>query len=144
MKARNSTSPENKQRLYKLLAITNGICYLCGQPLSLDDVTLDHIVPKSLGGGNEHINKLPTHSVCNRMKADMTYEQFILQCSIIVNNAVRNMVYSEMHQLLNNYKNRQANNNTNNDKAKNKTPRNPYPKRNVSRRIEETNPRENG
>lgn len=144
MKTRNSTTPESKQRLFKLMSITNGICYLCGQPLSLDDVTLDHIVPKSLGGSNDHDNKLPTHSICNKMKADMTYEQFILQCSQIVNNAIRSMVYSEMHNQLSNYKNRQSNNQSSNDKTKNKTPRNPYPTRNVPRGIEETNSRENG
>ena len=138
MKPRNSTTPENKQKLYKLLNITNGICYLCGQPLSVDDVTLDHIIPKSLGGGSEHANKLPTHTICNGMKSDMTYEQFILQCSLIVTNAIRTSVYSEVHKALNNY-NRQRD-----DKTKNQNPRNSYPKRNVPRGVKETNPRENG
>jgi hypothetical protein len=65
----------------------------------------------------------------------MTYEQFILQCSQIVNNAIRNLVFSEVHKLVQDIKNRN-NNNPSNDKTQNQTPRNSYPKRNEPRRIE--------
>lgn len=135
MKPRKSTTPESKGKLFKIMSTTNGICYLCGQPLSIDDVTIDHVIPKSLGGSNEHHNKLPAHSVCNKMKSNMTYEQFLLQCSQIVNNAIRNMVFSEVHKAVQEIKNRQHNN-TSNDKAQNQTSRNTYPKRNEPRRIE--------
>jgi 5-methylcytosine-specific restriction endonuclease McrA len=46
------------------------LCGICGQAISdLADVTYDHVVPQSRGGGN-YGNLVPAHSACNGAKAD--------------------------------------------------------------------------
>jgi len=53
-------------------------CYLCGMRIDTNMVdhrhplfgTIDHIVPKAMGGRTEKANLLPAHRVCNQIKAD--------------------------------------------------------------------------
>jgi len=45
-------------------------CYICGWLLSFDEATLDHVVPKSLGGKNELNNLEICCAKCNHKKAD--------------------------------------------------------------------------
>jgi len=40
----------------KLLTIQGGKCFYCGEKLALDDATLDHVIPKALGGDNSEGN----------------------------------------------------------------------------------------
>jgi hypothetical protein len=40
----------------KLLTIQGGKCFYCGEKLSLEDATLDHVIPKALGGDNSEGN----------------------------------------------------------------------------------------
>lgn len=44
------------------------VCQLCGGDVDRDDVHIDHIVPASLGGGDELTNLQVTHSLCNVRK----------------------------------------------------------------------------
>jgi len=53
------------QELYRS---QNGLCAICSQPLSPDDMDVDHKVPFSYGGGNERSNIQVAHSSCNRSK----------------------------------------------------------------------------
>lgn len=44
-------------------------CYLCESPLAYHRCTLDHVVPKALGGGDTG-NLAPAHQRCNQNKND--------------------------------------------------------------------------
>lgn len=56
--------------------ITQGIyplCYLCGKPITrVNELSQDHIIPKSKGGQTVESNLLPTHKRCNNRKNDMS------------------------------------------------------------------------
>lgn len=48
------------------------VCQLCGGTVEPDDVHLDHIYPRSLGGSNEPSNLQVAHSLCNMKKGAST------------------------------------------------------------------------
>jgi len=45
-----------------------GICGICGCPVSLEEVTLDHIIPLSKGGEHSYRNIQLAHLSCNSAK----------------------------------------------------------------------------
>lgn len=45
-------------------------CWLCGRLASRQDVTMDHVLPKSCGGSYSLVNLLPAHRACNNARAD--------------------------------------------------------------------------
>lgn len=45
-----------------------GMCGICRQPVGLDDMHIDHIVPVSMGGEGSLANLQPTHPRCNLLK----------------------------------------------------------------------------
>lgn len=47
-----------------------GICQLCFRPVKEIHATKDHIIPKSLGGGNGQDNLQLAHHWCNLIKGD--------------------------------------------------------------------------
>lgn len=51
------------------LAAAGGICYICYDPLSFDDMEWDHVIPASLGGPPVRWNLKPVHKECNAKKA---------------------------------------------------------------------------
>ena len=40
----------------KLLTIQGGKCFYCGEKIPIDDATIDHVIPKALGGDNAEAN----------------------------------------------------------------------------------------
>ena len=54
-----------------------GHCIYCGHPVSLEEMEVDHIVPKSRGGGNGFGNKVCSCPCCNAQKGDATLEDFL-------------------------------------------------------------------
>ena len=50
-------------------------CSLCGKQLSLDEATVDHIIPKSLGGTNIPENLQLAHKACNKAKGNTLPEE---------------------------------------------------------------------
>lgn len=50
-----------------------GICALCGEYVSLEEASRDHIVPRSRGGSNARDNIQLTHKSCNNLKGDEDY-----------------------------------------------------------------------
>ena len=51
------------------------VCWICGQP-GADSV--DHVVPRSKGGGNEPSNLRPAHLFpCNRAKGDKPFAPIV-------------------------------------------------------------------
>lgn len=53
----------------------DGLCAYTGRPLP-PNWTIDHVRPKSFGGGNNYRNLLPALRLVNQYKADMTVEEF--------------------------------------------------------------------
>lgn len=44
----------------------DAVCWLCGrEPVTLDPLTADHVVPRALGGPNALSNLRPAHRSCN-------------------------------------------------------------------------------
>jgi 5-methylcytosine-specific restriction endonuclease McrA len=69
--------PEKRQRIYKR---DNHTCVYCNH--SIYDtadmlLTLDHLVARELGGGNEHTNLVTACKSCNSAKQDLTFRAFI-------------------------------------------------------------------
>lgn len=57
-----------KQRA-KLIARDGDECWFCGLSMGAD-VTIEHLVPKSKGGGNQLANYALAHAACNQAAAD--------------------------------------------------------------------------
>lgn len=60
----------------KLLS-ENGRCKWCGQIVSPEESSIDHIVPKSKGGTNRRDNLALAHKRCNQLKSDLMPQEFV-------------------------------------------------------------------
>ena len=47
-------------------------CWLCGRVILGRDLTLDHVLPKSLGGSRSVRNLYPAHRACNERRGNLT------------------------------------------------------------------------
>jgi 5-methylcytosine-specific restriction endonuclease McrA len=64
------SSRKNNTLRAKLWCSQFGHCAICGKKIrSLLHVTIDHVVPRSLGGSNEW-NRVAAHKRCNEGKSD--------------------------------------------------------------------------
>lgn len=52
-----------------------GVCAYCGRPIPIEDASLDHVVPQSLGGPATWDNLVNACRRCNEKKANRTPEQ---------------------------------------------------------------------
>lgn len=52
----------------KLWERDDGRCGVCGDPVSPDAMEIDHILPRSRGGGDHWDNLRPSHGRCNRLR----------------------------------------------------------------------------
>lgn len=57
-----------KTKRLRVWLLGDKACWLCGGPVSLGAVTMDHVVPKSRGGGNCADNLKPAHRRCNGLR----------------------------------------------------------------------------
>lgn len=71
---RKKYSKEERKMIYDKVG---GCCKLCGQGLLLEDMTLDHIVPLSMGGRDELGNLQAAHRECNQFKSNILPEEFL-------------------------------------------------------------------
>lgn len=68
---------------------SNPTCYLTGLPINLNDsksYQLDHKIPKSRGGDNSLENCGLVSKRANMSKSDMTYEEYIELCKLVISN----------------------------------------------------------
>lgn len=56
---------------------SNGRCALCGQLLKLEDMTIDHIVPLSMGGNDDMDNIQASCFSCNQFKNNILPDVFL-------------------------------------------------------------------
>lgn len=66
------------------LDVAEMCCAYCGRKMNTIkghsyQFTVDHIIPKSNGGTNSPLNRLPCCRTCNTMKADNSLEYFLTQ-----------------------------------------------------------------
>jgi len=83
------TKPEMTFNVNDLLSKINHnpVCYLSGEPINIyepNKYNLDHIVPATKGGDNSINNVGFLSSTVNRMKSDLTVEEFIEKCKQIL------------------------------------------------------------
>lgn len=71
---RKHRSAVTREMLYKQY---DGRCQLCGKKLTLDDMTLDHIVPLNLGGADRLENIQIACFACNQLKKNILPEDFL-------------------------------------------------------------------
>lgn len=58
---------EKRDRLLDRLIDIRGIyCFYCGEEMHKKDMTIEHLVAKSNGGGNDIYNLYLAHTFCNR------------------------------------------------------------------------------
>lgn len=60
-----------------LFQAQKGKCAICGRSLKLADSTLDHIVPKALGGGGSLANMRLAHGLCNNSRGKNMDDVFV-------------------------------------------------------------------
>ncbi len=62
------------------------VCYLSGEKINLfeNNYSLDHKIPPNKGGDNSLGNLRISHRIVNRMKTDLTPEEFIMWCKKIL------------------------------------------------------------
>lgn len=53
-----------------LLKESKGRCKICGTPLTIDTITIDHVIPLAEGGSNHTLNLQAACRLCNSGKAD--------------------------------------------------------------------------
>lgn len=70
----DTREPSRRARLHRE---TNGCCIYCGRPVSLDQMEVEHIVPKAKGGADALTNVVCSCSQCNAAKKDMTLEEYL-------------------------------------------------------------------
>lgn len=66
----------------------NGQCAICGKHITLEEMTIDHIVPTSKGGDGSFSNMQCACDSCNCMKHYLTNEEFFKKVFAV---AVRNL-----------------------------------------------------
>lgn len=69
-RARQVGVPWDFVDLRRVWAKTNGCCGICHQPVSIDDFTVDHIVPYERGGAHILSNLQAAHRSCNSSKGN--------------------------------------------------------------------------
>jgi 5-methylcytosine-specific restriction endonuclease McrA len=60
---------DRKNKVRKLLERDGDDCWLCGHPLD-GNMSLDHVIPRSRGGGNGLDNLRLAHVECNNRRGD--------------------------------------------------------------------------
>jgi site-specific DNA-methyltransferase (adenine-specific) len=65
-----------KERLYRE---QGGLCNGCGNEFDIRNLEIDHIVPKSRGGGDYYENYQLLCGACNRQKGDRPMEYLRMQ-----------------------------------------------------------------
>lgn len=72
--------PEVRQIVYNR---HKGKCAICGQKITLDEMCISLIIPKSKGGYKEFSNMQCTCDSCNHMKHYLTQDEFFRKILVV-------------------------------------------------------------
>lgn len=70
---KDQKAPCNRENIYKR---DNHECVYCGKGKAKSDLTLDHVIPQSRGGGNTWENLVTACKPCNGEKSDLELKDF--------------------------------------------------------------------
>lgn len=70
------TKRDLEKWLWEDIGLSAALCPYCQGPMDILSLTLDHVVPRSLGGQFRLDNMQPICVDCNHRKGDMTHEGF--------------------------------------------------------------------
>lgn len=65
-KGRNQNSKKKRAYRQAMLEKQQGKCAVCGKEITMEEMELHHILPKSLGGHNGHYNEIGVCHDCHR------------------------------------------------------------------------------
>lgn len=66
------TNPEKRKEIFERDKYT---CFYCGEKVTTENTTLDHLIPQHKGGGHTKENLKTSCLVCNSIKSGKTYEE---------------------------------------------------------------------
>ena len=52
------------------------VCHLCLKPIADNERSVDHVIPRSMGGTDELSNCRPSHQRCNSARGNRSIEEF--------------------------------------------------------------------
>lgn len=64
-------APKAMTKLRKMLYLQSGRCFFCGQPLSEEDASIEHLNPKCRDGKRTEDNEVVCHATLNETFGDM-------------------------------------------------------------------------
>lgn len=99
---RKTYSPDVRKLLY---IKADGKCELCGKKILLDDMTIDHVKPLSMGGEDDVSNLACTCLPCNVFKGNILPENFLNRINDIFmyqteKNTKHKLKWKIVHRLL--------------------------------------------
>jgi hypothetical protein len=66
---------DHSEKRQELFERDRWICQYCGEKVSVENVTLDHFIPRHLGGSNKKENLRTACLLCNSIKSGKSYEE---------------------------------------------------------------------
>lgn len=88
------TSHIRRETMRILLAGQGGVCFWCRK--RSNEMTFDHLLPKSKGGSDRPRNLVAACHDCNCNRADMSAERFAEQSGFVLPEAARTAIRDEM------------------------------------------------
>lgn len=79
-----------------------GKCAICGNSIKFEEITIDHIIPASRGGGKDFSNMQCDCDSCNCMKHYLTWDEFMRKLWKVMVHNIKNIfkVYAKGGMLL--------------------------------------------
>lgn len=76
----NTRIPDN----YKLFHSENNTCYICNRKMPIEELTVDHMIPKALGGKSSMDNLRCCCKLCNNLKGQLAFSEKLKE--VIIDN----------------------------------------------------------
>jgi 5-methylcytosine-specific restriction endonuclease McrA len=77
---KNISSSEKRALRVRLIADLGPRCHYCSASLNLESMTIEHIVPWSLGGRNAYFNLVPACCACNHDRGNSRHACSCARC----------------------------------------------------------------
>lgn len=71
------SSKQNLNKKIHIYSKVNGLCHYCDKPITFEEMTKEHIVPKSKGGTKKLSNMALACIKCNRKRGNENYLYFL-------------------------------------------------------------------